>query len=86
MHEEEEEEEATPMPRHQVKTKGNNIPTCVSSWEDMQERYDVAPLLVQNLKQFGYKTPTAIQAQGVSILLEVGRVAPIHWTLPDFPV
>jgi superfamily II DNA/RNA helicase len=47
----------------------------------MKERYDVAPLLLQNLGQFGYKHPTAIQAQGVSILLEV--ISLIPWDFPS---
>lgn len=57
--------------RHQIKAKGSNVPDGVTSWEELKDRYDIAPLLLQNLAQSGYNSPTAIQAQGAPILLEV---------------
>ncbi|RPD81574.1 P-loop containing nucleoside triphosphate hydrolase protein [Lentinus tigrinus ALCF2SS1-7] len=70
----------SPMPRHRVTTKGNNIPEHVETFEGLRERYSISSHLLQNLAQSGYKRPTGIQSHGIPILLEHRDLAAISPT------
>lgn len=64
-------EEGPSMPRHRVTSKGTNVPSPTDSFKELQERYDLPSRILQNLNEFGYKFPTAIQSHAAPILLEV---------------
>jgi ATP-dependent RNA helicase DDX52/ROK1 len=61
---------STPI-AHRITATGSNVPSPITSFEDLSERYNVPSRLLQNVSQNGYITPTGIQSQGVTILLEV---------------
>ena len=64
-------EEGPSIPRHRVTSKGSNVPDPAMSFKDLQERYDIPSRIMQNLDEYGYKSPTAIQMHAAPILLEV---------------
>lgn len=66
----EDKEEGPSQPRHRVTAKGANVPEPIESFEALQEKYNIPSRIVQNLKEYGYSTPTAIQSHAASILLE----------------
>jgi ATP-dependent RNA helicase DDX52/ROK1 len=66
--------------RHRVTTKGSNIPPPIHTFEDLKERYDVPSRLLTNLRESGYRTPTAIQAYASPILLQSRDLAAISPT------
>jgi ATP-dependent RNA helicase DDX52/ROK1 len=55
---------------HRVKTKGTNIPTNITSFEELR-KYSIPAHLYANLASGGYKSPTGIQSHCIPILLEV---------------
>jgi ATP-dependent RNA helicase DDX52/ROK1 len=59
------------MQKHRVTSKGSDVPTPITSFEDLHERYQVPQRLLSNLSENSYKHPTGIQAHGIPILLEV---------------
>ena len=67
----EDKEEGPSQPRHRVTTKGTNVPEPVESFEELHNKYDVPPRILQNLKDYGYTSPTAIQRYAAPIILEV---------------
>ncbi|KAK0500639.1 P-loop containing nucleoside triphosphate hydrolase protein [Armillaria luteobubalina] len=70
----------TPMHRHRVTTKGNNVPEPVDSFEQLTERYNISSLLNANLSKSGFMEPTGIQSYGIPILLESRDLAAISPT------
>lgn len=61
--------------RHRIATTGKEVPAPIASFDNLLERYSIPPQLLKNLAEHGYSTPTAIQSQGVPVLLEVSLVA-----------
>jgi ATP-dependent RNA helicase DDX52/ROK1 len=62
---------SNPPKKHRVATKGVNPPEQAASFAELRERYSLPPQLLGNLDKSGYHTPTAIQASGMPVLLEV---------------
>jgi ATP-dependent RNA helicase DDX52/ROK1 len=65
------------FPRQRVTAKGSNVPLPFESFEELQSRYDMSPLLLSNLSDCGYNHPTGIQSHGIPILLEVSFISTI---------
>ncbi len=61
----------TPIHRHRVTSKGENVPEPADSFEQLTERYNISSLLNANLSKSGFMEPTGIQSHGIPILLEV---------------
>lgn len=61
------------QPKHRVTAKGSNVPHSAETFEELADRYKVAPGLLTNLDEHGYKHPTGVQAHGIPILLEVSE-------------
>ena len=57
--------------RHQVKTKGSNVPSHFESFEELRTRYSLPSHISLNLEKYGYLRPTSIQSYAIPILLEV---------------
>lgn len=57
--------------QHRVTAKGSNVPESCNSFEGIQEKYKISPRVIQNLVEYGYTSPTAIQAHAIPILLAV---------------
>lgn len=68
----EQSQEAKPFTaRHRVTARGNEIPSFISSFEELGERYNVSNQLFQNLIKSGYRHPTSIQSHAVPIMMNV---------------
>lgn len=63
---------------HRVATKGVNPPQQAASFAELRDRYSLAPQLLNNLDKSGYHIPTAIQASGMPVLLEVSVDCMVH--------
>ncbi|OJA11435.1 hypothetical protein AZE42_04586 [Rhizopogon vesiculosus] len=74
------EEEVSPIQKHRVTSKGSDVPTPITTFEDLRERYGVSSRLLSNLSDNSYKYPTGIQAHGIPILLERRDLAAISPT------
>ncbi|KAI6134153.1 P-loop containing nucleoside triphosphate hydrolase protein [Pisolithus croceorrhizus] len=61
--------DVTPARKHRVVSKGSDIPTPADKFEELVERYGMAPRLLANLREHNYKHPTGVQAHGIPILL-----------------
>lgn len=59
--------------RHQVKTKGSNVPAHFETFEELRARYSLPSHVASNLERYGYSGPTSIQSYAIPILLEVRR-------------
>ncbi|KAK0481586.1 P-loop containing nucleoside triphosphate hydrolase protein [Armillaria novae-zelandiae] len=70
----------TPIHRHRVTSKGNDVPEPVDSFEQLIERYNISSLLNANLSKSGFMEPTGIQSYGIPILLESRDLAAISPT------
>ncbi|ROL50829.1 putative ATP-dependent RNA helicase DDX52 [Anabarilius grahami] len=57
--------------RHQnrINVHGTDIPDPVSSFEELQEEYDLDPRVIQNIKAAGFQTPTPIQMQAIPLMM-----------------
>ncbi|KAI0271650.1 P-loop containing nucleoside triphosphate hydrolase protein [Gloeopeniophorella convolvens] len=75
-----EREPGPSMPRHKVTAKGSNVPERANTFEELRERYDIPPTLMENLKRYGCEHPTGIQSCGCPILLESRDLAAISPT------
>lgn len=62
---------APPRQPHRVTAKGSNVPEAVDSFDVLSERFQLPSHVSDNLKEFGYRHPTAIQSHAIPILLEV---------------
>jgi ATP-dependent RNA helicase DDX52/ROK1 len=68
------------MQRHRVVAKGLNIPTAITSFQELQDRYQVSSLLISNLMRNGHLRPTGVQSHGIPVLLEVSSLrCPRHF-------
>ncbi|KAI6153280.1 P-loop containing nucleoside triphosphate hydrolase protein [Pisolithus tinctorius] len=75
-----EEADGTPARKHRVVSKGSDIPMPADKFEELTERYGMAPRLLANLREHNYKHPTGVQAHGIPILLEGRDLAAISPT------
>lgn len=66
-----ETEEQPITQRHQVKTKGSNVPSHFETFEELRTRFSLPSLIASNLEKYGYSKPTSIQSYAIPILLEV---------------
>lgn len=64
-------EEQPVTQRHQVKTKGSNVPSHFETFEKLRARYSLPSHVASNLEKYGYSRPTSIQSYAIPILLEV---------------
>ncbi|KAG9351604.1 hypothetical protein JZ751_022855 [Albula glossodonta] len=57
--------------RHQnrINVHGTDIPDPVSTFEELQEEYQLDPRIVQNIRAAGFQTPTPIQMQAIPLML-----------------
>ncbi|KIK26496.1 hypothetical protein PISMIDRAFT_258986 [Pisolithus microcarpus 441] len=72
--------DVTPARKHRVVSKGSDIPCPVDKFQELAERYRMAPRLLANLREHNYKHPTGVQAHGMPILLEGRDLAAISPT------
>ncbi|KAF9229682.1 P-loop containing nucleoside triphosphate hydrolase protein [Gyrodon lividus] len=72
--------DSTPPPKHRVTAKGSDVPLPVQAFDDLLDRYKIAPRLLSNLRDNNYKHPTGVQAHGIPILLERRDLAAISPT------
>ncbi|KAI6005063.1 P-loop containing nucleoside triphosphate hydrolase protein [Pisolithus orientalis] len=75
-----EEADGTPARKHRVVSKGSDVPMPADKFEELAERYGMAPRLLANLREHNYKHPTGVQAHGIPILLEGRDLAAISPT------
>ncbi|EJD04257.1 P-loop containing nucleoside triphosphate hydrolase protein [Fomitiporia mediterranea MF3/22] len=73
-------EEGPSQPRHRVTVKGTNVSDPVHTFEALQEKFDVSPRIIQNLKEYGYSSPTDIQSYATPIMLQGRDLAAISPT------
>jgi hypothetical protein len=66
-----EAEEQPVTQRHQVKTKGSNVPSHFETYEELRTRYSLPSHISSNLEKYGYSRPTSVQSYAIPILLEV---------------
>ena len=64
-------EEQPVTQRHQVKTKGSDVPPHFETFEELRTRYSVPSHISSNLEKYGYLRPMSIQSYAIPILLEV---------------
>ena len=64
-------EEQPTTHRHQVKTKGSNVPPHFETFEELRRRYPFPSHMSSNLEKYGYSGPTSVQSYAIPILLEV---------------
>lgn len=64
-------EEQPVAQRHQVKTKGSNVPPHFETFEDLRTRYLLSSHISSSLEKYGYSRPTSVQSYAIPILLEV---------------
>jgi hypothetical protein len=57
--------------RHRVTAKGKDIPKPIEGFNDLKEQYTIPPQVMSNLLQYGFSSPTGIQAHGIPVFLEV---------------
>uniref|UniRef100_A0A671P851 Probable ATP-dependent RNA helicase DDX52 n=1 Tax=Sinocyclocheilus anshuiensis TaxID=1608454 RepID=A0A671P851_9TELE len=57
--------------RHQnrINVHGTDIPDPVSTFEELQQEYDLDPRIIQSIKAAGFQTPTPIQMQAVPLMM-----------------
>jgi len=66
-------EEQPVTQRHQVKTKGSNVPPHFETFEELRTRYSLPSHISLNLEKYGYSRPMSIQSYAIPILLEVSE-------------
>ncbi|KAG8980774.1 RNA-dependent ATPase rok1 [Tulasnella sp. 427] len=65
---------------HRIAATGSRIPKPVDGFEELEQRFSVSRLLLNNLALSGFSRPTAIQSQALPILLEKRDLAGISPT------
>ncbi|XP_023232182.1 probable ATP-dependent RNA helicase DDX52 [Centruroides sculpturatus] len=55
--------------QHQINIWGSDIPDPISEFEQLCERYEVSPIILKNIKELGYESPTPIQMQAIPIMI-----------------
>ncbi|KAF8341248.1 P-loop containing nucleoside triphosphate hydrolase protein [Cantharellus anzutake] len=68
------------MAQQDISTTGVDVPPRITEFSDLAERYSVPAQLLKNLAEYGFEVPTAIQSQGIPILLEQRDMAAISPT------
>lgn len=59
------------MKQVKIKTVGDHVPDAVSTFDDLQKKYSLNPVLMKNLSNSGYTMPTPIQTQAIPVMLQV---------------
>ncbi|KAM7502883.1 hypothetical protein LguiB_001787 [Lonicera macranthoides] len=54
---------------HNIHVSGSNIPSPLQNFAELRSRYRCRPYLLRNLAELGYKEPTPIQRQAMTVLL-----------------
>lgn len=54
-----------------IKTVGDHVPDAISTFDTLQKKYSLNPVLMQNLSNSGYTVPTPIQTQAIPVMLQV---------------
>ncbi|XP_077051142.1 putative ATP-dependent RNA helicase DDX52 [Siphateles boraxobius] len=55
--------------QNRINVHGTDIPDPVSTFEELQEEYDLDPRVIQNIKTAGFHTPTPIQMQAIPLMM-----------------
>ncbi|KAL9982085.1 hypothetical protein ACROYT_G010879 [Oculina patagonica] len=57
-----------------IYVKGSDIPDLAESFSDLQERYKLAPYMIENVTKRGYQSPTPIQMQAIPLMINKREV------------
>ncbi|XP_077983272.1 putative ATP-dependent RNA helicase DDX52 [Glandiceps talaboti] len=60
--------------KQKIHVIGTDIPEPVTSFEQLQEKYKLHPVIMKNIHSVGYYSPTAVQMQAVPLLLNKREV------------
>ncbi|KAG8986542.1 RNA-dependent ATPase rok1 [Tulasnella sp. 427] len=80
---------------HRIAATGSRIPKPVDGFEELEQRFSVSRLLLNNLALSGFSRPTAIQSQALPILLgkrDLAGISPtgtgktLAYVLPMFAI
>lgn len=52
-----------------IYVKGSDIPDLAETFSDLQERYRLAPYMIENVTKRGYQQPTPIQMQAIPLMI-----------------
>ncbi|KAJ4969246.1 hypothetical protein NE237_015947 [Protea cynaroides] len=63
------ERDALLRKKHGIHISGHNVPSPLKDFSELSSRYGCKSYLLRNLAEFGYKEPTPIQRQAISVLL-----------------
>ncbi|KAF6155955.1 hypothetical protein GIB67_039286 [Kingdonia uniflora] len=63
------ERDALLRKKHGIHISGNSVPSPLQSFEELSSRYSCKPYLLHNIAELGFKEPTPIQRQALSVLL-----------------
>ncbi|XP_068456902.1 probable ATP-dependent RNA helicase DDX52 [Clinocottus analis] len=55
--------------QHRINVHGCDVPDPVSTFEDLQSEYRLNPRVLQNLKDAGLSSPTAVQMQAIPLMM-----------------
>ncbi|XP_028824501.1 probable ATP-dependent RNA helicase DDX52 [Denticeps clupeoides] len=57
--------------RHQnrINVHGSDVPHPVCTFEELQQEYQLDPRIIQNLRDAGFQSPTAIQMQAIPLMM-----------------
>ncbi|KAK2873038.1 hypothetical protein Q8A67_022935 [Cirrhinus molitorella] len=55
--------------QNRINVHGTDVPDPVSTFEELQEEYDMDPRIIQNIKAAGFQTPTPIQMQAIPLMM-----------------
>uniref|UniRef100_A0A2A4K0Y6 Probable ATP-dependent RNA helicase DDX52 n=1 Tax=Heliothis virescens TaxID=7102 RepID=A0A2A4K0Y6_HELVI len=55
---------------HGIKTVGRHVPAALQDFSELTSRYNIAPALVDTVKECGYSEPTPVQRQAIPCMLE----------------
>lgn len=64
--------------QHRINVHGSDVPDPVSSFEELQTEYGLNPRVVQNLKEAGLDSPTAVQMQAIPLMMHVSHISRQH--------
>lgn len=57
-----------------IYVKGSDIPDLAENFSDLQERYRLAPYMIENVTKRGYQQPTPIQMQAIPLMIHKREV------------
>jgi ATP-dependent RNA helicase DDX52/ROK1 len=55
--------------KHNIHVSGTNIPAPLQNFRELRSRYKCKPYILRNLAELGFKEPTPIQRQAMTVLL-----------------